>query len=223
MKKRRRKKRLSAQAQPSAPNPDLKSTYDLGYEAMSPLTRAVLPKVLGLLGRPQPLPPETIAPAKNEFSVRLATDKDARQLFGTMLAFHSEEWSDIPLNTELTFGAMQQVLKTGIPLIVEDGEKRLVGSAGLFPTHWWFSESYYLGDFWFYIRPEYRAGGDAARLLMEHCKQAADDAGMPLVMAIFSRRRTELKNEMYRRFGLEAIGSTFVYNFPGGEINGVTV
>lgn len=99
-----------------------------------------------------------------------------------------------------------------------DGE--LVGVLILEPHKLWFrSRAHYMESVEFYVKPAFRAGGTAARLV-EKAKEAADGAavgGVPLVMSLTSGKMAEVKDRFIEGLGFSYMGGSLLYTKPEVE------
>lgn len=106
------------------------------------------------------------------------------------------------------YGYIWGVLKNGAAWIAEDDEG-IVGSIGLRPQEFWWSDVRFMEDAWFYVRPEKR-NGSASRQLLRAAETFCKDAGMPLMLTITNSDDLERKDALYGRLGYERIGSVFM-------------
>jgi GNAT superfamily N-acetyltransferase len=93
-------------------------------------------------------------------------------------------------------------------------EDRIVGVIILEPHRLWYrSRAHFLESVEFYVLPEFRKGGTAARLV-EKAKEAADSAavgGVPLVMSLTSGRMAEVKDRFIESLGFDYMGGSLIY------------
>lgn len=93
---------------------------------------------------------------------------------------------------------------------LENGD--LVGVLLAEPNRLWYRRNlHYLQSVEFYVRPEFRKGGTASRLI-EKAKQAATEAGVPFILSITSGVRAEIKDRFVEQMGLEYLGGNLVFD-----------
>lgn len=145
--------------------------------------------------------------------LRLARLEDVPAIF-ELLKGMAEEWPMVPVNHNRVFRKVHEVVSKGLALVVTV-EGTIVASAGLAPAQWWFSDEWFVGDFWVYVDKRWRRTRIAA-LLLGRIKEMAREMDMPIFVAVHTMNQASLKNRLYRRF-FKPVGETFVVNMPEGR------
>jgi ribosomal protein S18 acetylase RimI-like enzyme len=99
---------------------------------------------------------------------------------------------------------VQRLVLQGSVLVLLEGE-RVVGTVGLEVSEWWYSADRFVGDYFFFVHPDYRSP-EAAETLMDAAKAYARERGLPLLMGPLTRVDTLLKIRWYRTQGFELVG-----------------
>lgn len=99
--------------------------------------------------------------------------------------------------------------KGGMIGFIEDG-KKMVATIGVFMGSFWYSDDWYLDEYWNFVHPEHRHSSYANDLIA-FAKWFSEQMGFPLHMGIHSTERTEAKVRLYRR-KLTPIGAVFAHN-----------
>lgn len=92
--------------------------------------------------------------------------------------------------------------------VVEDDDRKVLGSIGIHKTSPWYSDEEYLADGWFYVLPEYRKSG-VGQMLLDAAIEFAKDQKLPLIVGVFNMDDTGKKVEIMNRMGLKLIGGLF--------------
>jgi GNAT superfamily N-acetyltransferase len=98
-----------------------------------------------------------------------------------------------------TAGGVLVARKDGVP----------VGTVGLGRQAPWYSDDTFVGDYWFYVLPEYRKSRAAASLKRAAIK-LAHTAGLNLVLGVFSPVDTDRKNRFLARGGV-SYGCSYMF------------
>jgi GNAT superfamily N-acetyltransferase len=88
-------------------------------------------------------------------------------------------------------------------------------SIGLGLSQVYYSDEWHVGDFWNYVRPDYRKT-DHSKKLIEFAKSFSDGMQMKLITGVVSTHRTDAKIELYRRLVGPLAGALFIYE-PKGQ------
>ncbi len=152
--------------------------------------------------------------------VRLATPADEEGVLAMLRLMHRESGlrdaggQPFPLCEEMMLAAARQGLGN-CGIIGEPGDL-VEGSISLGVSTTWYSPKEYLGDYWNYVRPDFR-NSNHARALIAWAKGRAAASGMPLLLGILSPERTAAKDRLLEQtMGATRYGSTFLYHPPGG-------
>ncbi len=147
-----------------------------------------------------------------EVEIRGATQADVPELVFLLKEFH-DEMPMLPLSHERLVMTISQLLKEGMIFLAittgRDGQGQIVGSIGLGPREWWFSDSVTLSDYWTYVRKGWRRTR-AGHELLRAARDFADRASLPLVMGIFTFDQVDRKNKLFRRY-LTPVGESFAH------------
>lgn len=76
----------------------------------------------------------------------------------------------------------------------------------------WFSDEWFIGEYFLYIHPDYRRAGHSSRLI-NFAKQCADQMDLSFSIGVLSTHRTQAKIRIFRRSLGEPSGAFFTY-FP---------
>lgn len=137
--------------------------------------------------------------------VRVAEDHDAEPVLLLLKRMHAENGL-ASLNWNKVVERAREVFEVGIPLVADiDGD--VVGSLGLLPGQWWYSDDWYLGESWVYVRPDARKTR-AAAMLVERAQKAAKDADLPLYIGLITTTDLDVKTRFFNRF-LKPVGVVF--------------
>lgn len=140
-------------------------------------------------------------------TIRTARPADVGGLTELMLEFRDTEWPDISPNEDKIAEFMGRVIRDGIVFLAEDGG-RIVGSLGIKPTQWWFSDDHFLMEHWFYVARSHRRSTIAPRLLRK-AKEFQKRAVAPMVVGLFARRDVARKTKLFRRH-FQPVGETYI-------------
>lgn len=153
------------------------------------------------------------APTQPEVVVRLATDDDLLDVWMLLMQLGAE-FPKTEINEAKILQFIQYVRKEGFLIVVEYGNK-IVGTSAVVPRQWWFSDGWYLEDYWTYLSEEGRRFG-VAKALFKKLKELSDRTKLPLILGVLTLQQVDRKNILFRRF-FTPIGERFAYNlFPEG-------
>lgn len=150
---------------------------------------------------------------KKSITVRPALVTELRDVLALLVEFHGE-LPPIPLSMPKLLRTVVTVMQEGVILVaLRDGE--IVGTMGIAPQQWWFSEAWYLSDCWMFVKKGARRSTAAADIL-KGARDFSDKTGLPIVPAVASLHRTDRKNALYRRY-FTPIGERFIHGLdvPG--------
>ncbi len=143
-------------------------------------------------------------------AIRVAVRDDLMQVFHLLQEMGAELPSHMTIDDTKVFHTIDTAFREGLIIVAEVGGK-IVGSIGLAPTQWWFSEVWFLGDKWIFVSKEHRKSRIAVQMF-KRIKEFADKTGMPMGVAIFSFNQVKRKNAFFRKH-FTPVGETFIY-FP---------
>lgn len=103
--------------------------------------------------------------------------------------------------------SLADLMVSGVVLVTKSGG-RIVGTVGLEPSQFPWSDDWHLADRFFYVHPDHRRSAHARTLLTE-AKKIAKEAGIPLRMGIFGKDRLDAKIKLFRRIMGEPYGAIF--------------
>ena len=148
-----------------------------------------------------------------ETVVRLARDDDLLDVWMLIMQLGAE-FPETEINKAKILEFIQHIKEHGFLIVVEYGDK-IVGTSAVLPQQWWFSDGWYLEDYWTYLSEEGRRFG-VAKALFKKLKELSDRTKMPLILGVLTLKQVERKNILFRRF-FTPIGERFAYNlFPEG-------
>ena len=149
--------------------------------------------------------------------VRLAMPADEPELIALLRMMHREggmRGLDIDC-VKATF-AKAFTRRGGILAVIGDSGQ-IKGALFLLISRMWYTSENHLEDLFLFVHPDHRRS-DCARQLVEYAKKCSDDisremgAKVPLLMGVFSAKRTAAKVHLYRRWLGFPVGAVFVHN-----------
>ena len=120
-------------------------------------------------------------------------EKDGKEIADFLVnhfhADHSLDGGESPrVHWGKTSWQINNVLLKGVVYVVRSNQE-IIGSLGLEEcSHWW-SDDVFLGDSWFFIRPEYRNVKDdlkPSNMLLEAGMKLAEEKNIPIIMGIYN-------------------------------------
>lgn len=148
----------------------------------------------------------------NDLTIRPATsDEDCKTIMRLLIGMY-DEVGRAPIDPNKGFIEIYSVVHEQAAFMVFDGEN-LVATCGLIQPEGglWYSESTYITERWFYVRPEYRDAGEAVALLFEAARQLSDDTGLLVLLTVFNFKRSRPRSPLAR------VAEKFAYR-PAGSI-----
>ena len=140
---------------------------------------------------------------------RIAQEKDLEEVFEVLREMH-EEVGLSSLSVEKTVHQIVTLFNEGVIfLAVISG--RIVGTMGIGPAQWWYSDDFYLTDYWTFVRKGYRRSMIASDLLQQ-AKDFAQKIEFPIAVAVLSPTDVPRKNALFRRH-FTPVGEIFVEGF----------
>lgn len=149
----------------------------------------------------------------SDLSVRAATKDDVDTLF-FMLVEMAKENSKHRVTVGKALEHINSVVACGGCAVVENEEREIVATAGISVQQSWFSDDKFLGDSWFYVRPDYRSTR-AAFMLKKALFNFSDTAGLDLVLAVFSFVDGDRKSKFFAK-SMKHLGGSYVKEFKNG-------
>ncbi len=132
------------------------------------------------------------------------------QVFHLLQEMAAELPADMPVNHTNVLQKIDELFTNGLILVAErDG--KIVGSIGVGPKQWWFSDRWFLGDDWIFVSEKHRKSRIAVQMLRK-IKEFADKTGLPLGVSVFSFNQVSRKSKLFRRY-FTPVGETYFY-FP---------
>ena len=147
--------------------------------------------------------------------IRAAVRADVPQIFHLLQEMH-RELPMMPVDLTKSLAFIDHVLETGFILVAEVDGRRIVGSIGVGPDQWWFSDRWFLADYWTYVSKGHRRSRIAVQMFTK-IKEFADRTSMPLMMGVFSIDQVNRKNKLYRKH-FKSMGEIF---FHGLDCKGI--
>lgn len=102
------------------------------------------------------------------------TYDDAKMIFAFLAPFHAA-CGTVPLNPGKALAEIVNVISEGVALmVIKDGV--ILGSIGMIPGEYWYSDHPLMLDRWLYVMPQHR-DGIVMKMLLEEVARIADNAG----------------------------------------------
>lgn len=151
-------------------------------------------------------------------TVRIASKTDEDRLFAFVWGAYEETphaaKSERRVRDVVRAATRQQTFTLGDAVMMPpifgiiDGPHGIEAGVGLHPEQWWYSDTYAMRGFFFFVLPEYRRGPKAhthelKRFSIEFAKQS----GMPLVETCYGPPDAPKKN-VYQKY-MEPIGTVY--------------
>lgn len=139
-------------------------------------------------------------------TIRVAeAERDAEAVLLLLRQMHGENGL-APLAWDKVVARAREVFDSGIPLVA-DFAGEVIGSLGLLPSQWWYSNDWFLGESWVYVRPDSRKTR-AAVMLVEAAQKAARDAELPLYIGVITTTELDRKAKFFGKY-LKPVGVVF--------------
>ena len=113
------------------------------------------------------------------------------------------------INPGNAYAMVRKIIKDGV-VFVATIEGEIIGSIGLVPAPWWFSDEVFLRDYWTVVKKS-RRNTRAITLLFEAAMDFADKTGTVMILGLFTEQKRALKSRLYRQ-KFKPIGEFFAYN-----------
>ena len=146
-------------------------------------------------------------------------EKDGKEIADFLVnhfhADHSLDGGESPrVHWGKTSWQINNVLLKGVVYVVRSNQE-IIGSLGLEEgSHWW-SDDVFLGDSWFFVRPEYRNVKDdlkPSNMLLEAGMKLAEEKNIPIIMGIYKIGSIDKAEKLLLNKGFHQIGGTYYNN-----------
>ena len=156
--------------------------------------------------------------------VRVALPEDEAGVLAMLRLMHAEggmrdaDGRPFPLCEAMVSDTVRRGVARGHCGVIGKPGGEVEASICLDAGHPWYSKKEFLGDYWCFVRPEFRRTSHA-HALWAWAKALAAQHQMPLSLGIVSAERTAAKDRLLERhIGAKRYGSTFLYHPPGGAL-----
>lgn len=95
------------------------------------------------------------------------------EVFELLLKLH-ETGGYAPLDVDKASANTYRILQEGMVFVARDDDDKVIGTLGFTEHSFWYHDSTFLQDVWFFVLPEYRAGKVGIEL-MRAAKALADE------------------------------------------------
>lgn len=160
-------------------------------------------------------------PTKKPENVRIARPVDERKIFDLLLLLYDEN-AIFPMVDEEVIATINRGVNNDagmIGVIEKNGE--IIGTTGLFLEKYWYTNTWYLSEYWNFVHPDYRRtnedGSVYAHDLIDFAKWVNENMGVVLSMGIISTHRTQAKVRLYGR-KLTQVGAFFMNGLTSGQL-----
>lgn len=162
-------------------------------------------------------------------NVRLAMPEDEDAIFNLLAEGLFNENGAFSLSKEKSRNFIRQAVnhEGGIIGVIEEGGQ-IVGSIGMNLDSFWYSDDWYISEYWNYVKPQYRKSigtefkrSDYAKNLIDFAKWCAERMNLVLNIGILSTQRTEAKQRLYQR-KLTVAGAFFFHNLECAKGPGIS-
>jgi len=89
-------------------------------------------------------------------------------------------------------------------------DKKIVGAIAGLKAKWWFSDSDYMADIFFFIDKKHRTFKNA-RGLLQALKKIAHSQSLPLIVGTFDANDIERKDMLYQKLEFRKLGLRYGY------------
>ena len=141
--------------------------------------------------------------------IRMGRPGDEQKLLELLITIF-EESPVATKNEDKALAFITEILQHGV-VIVAEIEDEIIGSIGLSPNDWWFSDDVFLADQWVIVHKDHRNSRAINRMLTK-AKGFSDKSGVPLVLGVFSFTDTARKQKLFAK-SFDPLGQLFAYGF----------
>jgi GNAT superfamily N-acetyltransferase len=146
--------------------------------------------------------------------VRLADGSEMEDLLALMKEA-AEEQALFPVDDDRARALLNRAFLRQGGIVGVIGEKGAIeASVYLMLAQPVYSSSWHIEEVWNVVRPAFRRSTHAKSLL-EFAKRCHHDIGIPVLVGVLHREKTEAKLRLYRRQFGPAVGGYFLYGHPG--------
>lgn len=139
-----------------------------------------------------------------------AKDNNIPEILELTLGMWHEAQTFYPMyNKNLMVRFMKPIVNNGNCLILIK-DKKIVGAIGGVVARWWFAESEYLADAFFFVEKEHRSFQNA-RSLIQGLNKIAKTKNIPLVMGTFDANDIERKDMLFEKLNFRKLGIRYGY------------
>lgn len=132
--------------------------------------------------------------------------------FSAILVLLSEMQEEAELEnvnwTKVSHTLIECIGKGLVLISVDEEQNRITGSIGGDVGTEWYSTEPILGDYWFFVREQYRQTPAAARLITAW-KEIGDGGKVTIKMGHVLGGDVERKDKLFERMGFEKLGSLY--------------
>tara|TARA_Y100001973_G_C5136578_1_gene300655 strand:+ start:273 stop:713 length:441 start_codon:yes stop_codon:yes gene_type:complete len=141
--------------------------------------------------------------------IKRGSPVDISAIYVLLNQMHKETTLQVaPINSRILISKITEAIYQGVVFLTHN-DKEITGSVGgLTGTDWW-SDKPFLGDLWFYVKPEHRKSRAAFMLMKEFLKVGKTSNMSTRVGHIFSGD-IERKDSFYEHFGFKKAGSVYL-------------
>lgn len=165
-----------------------------------------------------------VGPTARPTSVRIAIEADEPAIVDLLVMEVQEHGGDVaPVDEEriLEHVKMGTRKRGGIVGVIDGLNRKPVGTIGLIPMQWWFSQGYFIQELWLFVHRDHRRSRHAADLI-SFGNWAADSwsraygSRVYTVSGVLTTKHAQEKMRLYRRLS-NFHGGIFVYPEPGAR------
>ena len=141
--------------------------------------------------------------------IKRASPVDISSLYVMLYQMHDETAiKPAPIVSEILINKITEAIYKGVVFITHN-EKEITGSVGGMTGSDWWSDKPFLGELWFYVKPDYRKSS-AAFMLMKEFLKISDENKIPVRMGHIYSGDMDRKDNFYEHFKLKKAGSMYV-------------
>lgn len=119
--------------------------------------------------------------------IRQAVDADALAIFELLELMHAE-LGEAPINRRKVLEYIQYHIRKNKVFLAIDEAGTMIGTTGVEPITYWYSDAQYLVDTFFYVHPDHRKSA-AGTLLLEAARHTAKRLKLILKIAVVNPDR----------------------------------